>query len=93
MLCVNSDLQAIKYMPDSDFPEQICSQIKHPDDSKKFFVGVCYRTATDNIFEIDTYCALRDILCTFGSSNKHFILMGTSTTHFLVGHHIWTLTD
>ena len=76
MLYVNSDLQAVEYKPDSDFPEQIWCQIKDPDNSNKFFVGVCYRTPTDNIFNIDTHSALRELLCKLGSSNKHFMLMG-----------------
>jgi len=75
ILYVNSDLHAVEYVPDSNFPEQIwCQILDHNRD--KFYVGVCYRTPTVAIFDIDTNSSLRQLLTKLSGSNSHFMLMG-----------------
>ena len=42
----------------------------------KFYIGVCYRTPSASIFQIDTHSALRELISTTATSGNHFILMG-----------------
>ena len=75
ILYVSSKLQAVEYVPQSNFPKQIWCQILDRNHDK-LFIGVCYRTPTDSIFDTDTHSALRELLSEFGSSGRHFLLMG-----------------
>ena len=62
-------------LPQSNFPEQAWCQILDRN-RDKLFIGVCYRTPTDSIFDINTHSALTELLSEFGSSDRHFLLMG-----------------
>ena len=79
---VNSKLCAAEFVIDSTYPEQVWCQIQ---DSKrnKFFIGVIYRTPNDTIFDTDTHLAVRELMSEFGTSNRHFMLMGDLNYPFI----------
>jgi len=75
LLYVRSVLQPAEFVPDSNFPEQVWCRILDSA-GEDFYIGVCYRTPTDSIFGSGNHDTLRDLINTFGESNKHFVLMG-----------------
>jgi len=75
LLYAKSNLHAVEFVPDSNFPEQIWCQIQsHKQD--KFYIGVCYRTPSPSIFQINIHSALRELISKTATSGKHFMLMG-----------------
>jgi len=75
LLYVRRELQAFEFVPQTKFPEQFWCQFE---DIKcdNFFVGVCYCTPTDTIFDLDTHGVLRELISEMGISGRHFLLKG-----------------
>ena len=75
LLYAKSNLQATEFVPVTKFPEQIWCQIQDSN-HQKFFVGVCYRTPNDSIYDLDTHSLMRDLIDEMGTTRRHFLLMG-----------------
>jgi len=75
LLYVRSSLKPTEFKPGSRFPEQAwCRMLDSL--GEELYLGVCYRTPTDNIFGSGNHEELRDLLCEIGGSKKHFMLIG-----------------
>ena len=81
LLYVRADLRASAYKPETQFPEQVWCYLKDSRD-RKFYIGVCYRTPTADIFDGLNHELLRTLLGEFGSTGKHFLLMGDFNYRF-----------
>jgi len=75
ILYVKSNLHAVEFVPDSNFPEQIWCQIQSRKQDK-INIGVCYRTPSANIFQVDTHSAFRELISKTATTGNHFMLMG-----------------
>ena len=75
LLYVKSSLNAVKFTPKTTYPEQVWCQLLDSQQSR-FFIGVCYRTPTVNIYGTGNHDLLRDLINEIGGTNKHFMLMG-----------------
>jgi len=54
LLCINSNLHAVEFVPDSNFPEKVWCQIQ--DSRSKFLIGVYYRTNWQYISTLHSLC-------------------------------------
>jgi len=75
-------LNAVQYTLATQFPEQIWCYFV---DSKgcRFYVGVCYRTPSVNVYSTGNHDLLREVIGEMGSTNKHFVFMGDFNYRFL----------
>jgi len=82
LLYVRNTLNAVQYTLMSRFPEQVWCYFS---DSKgsHFYVGVCYRTPTVNIYGSGNHDLLQDTINELGSTKKHFVLMGDFNYRYL----------
>ena len=70
LLYIRSELNAMEYVPETDFPEQVWCQLSSVRNDK-FLIGVCYRTPSIDIFSYDIHGKLRQLLNEIGNSHKH----------------------
>jgi len=75
LLYVRSILKPLEFNPRSTFPEQVWCRILDLSGGD-FYLGVVYRTPTDNIVGSGNHDELRNLLTEVGESLKHFILIG-----------------
>lgn len=75
LLYIRSILKPFEVSPSTGFPEQVWCGISDSS-GRDFYLGVCYRTPTDNIFGSGNHEVLRELLTEIGGSDKHFILIG-----------------
>lgn len=73
LLYVKDSLQSTEFTPKTAFPEQVWCRIPQTS-GQDLLVGVCYRTPTSNIFQIDLDETLRQLLTEI--SCQHVLLMG-----------------
>ena len=75
LLYVRSILCPVQCELLSKFPEQVWCYIP---DSKghRFYIGVCYRSPTVNIYGNGNHELLRDVINELGLSKRHFVMMG-----------------
>ena len=50
---------------------------------QRFYIGICYRTPTVNIYGNGNHELLQDIVNELGSTHKHFVLMGDFNYRYL----------
>ena len=81
IMYIRSTLNASEYEPKTKFPEQVWCQLTDVRGSK-FYVGVCYRTPTLDIFNGGNHDVLRSLLNELGATNRHFLLMGDFNYRF-----------
>lgn len=73
LLYVNSSLQSTAYTPASEFPEHVWCKL-HLSSGQELHIGVCYRTPTPGIFNVDLDNSLRQLVNDV--SQKRLLLMG-----------------
>jgi hypothetical protein len=73
LLYVRNDLDAVEYLPKTEYPEHKWCRIKDSN-KEELNIGICYRTGTDEIFGLSNHMHLRELVSEF--SNKRTILMG-----------------
>ena len=81
MLFVSCKLEAVEWVHQSKFPEQIWYTIKHVRD--ELLVGICYRSVNETLFPKENNDKLRELIAEI--KNKQVLLIGTSTTQILNG--------
>ena len=82
LLYVKSSLCAVQYSMSSRFPEQVWCYILDSS-AQRFYIGVCYRTPTVDIYGSGNHELLQDVMKELGVSNKHFMLMGDCNYRYL----------
>ena len=82
LLYVKSSLCAVQCSLSVKFPEQVWCYLL---DSKghRLYIGVCYRSPSDNIFGSGNHDLLQGIVNELGSTRKHFVLMGDCNYRYL----------
>jgi len=71
----NSKFHAVAVSLFSSFPEQVWWHFSYADNIK-YYIGVCYRTPSFDIYGSHNHDLVQDILKDLSFSRKHFLLMG-----------------
>jgi len=82
LLYVKCSLNAVQSPPVSTFPEQVWCCF-HDVNKAKYYVGVCYRTPSIDIFGSLNHNLICDMLNELQTTRKHFILKGDFNYRFL----------
>lgn len=75
LLYVRSTLCPVQCELQSAFPEQVCCYISDSN-GYRFYIGVCYRSPTVNVYGNGNHELLRDIINELSASKRHFVMMG-----------------
>ena len=82
MLYVRSSLCAVSCSLSSKFSEQVWCYILDSS-AQRFYIGVCYRSPTLNIYGTGNHDLLQDVVKELGATSKHFVLMGDCNYRYL----------
>ena len=75
LLYVKSELNAREYQPKTPYPEHKWCRIKDAS-HRDVYIGICYRTGSDDIFGQDSHHHLRELIAEVSSLSTRTILMG-----------------
>ena len=75
LLYVRSTLCPVQCELQSAFPEQVWCYI-FDSNGYRFYIGVCYRSPTINVYGNGNHELLRDIISKLSASKRHFVMMG-----------------
>ena len=51
--------------------------------AQRFYIGVCYRSPTVNIYGTGNHDLLQHVVKELGATNRHFVLMGDCNSRYL----------
>ena len=75
ILYVKCELNAREYQPKTRFPEHKWCRIRD-ESHKEVYIGICYRTASNDVFTEDSHLQLRELITEISSTGTRTILMG-----------------